>query len=144
MSNEMNINLTNQTNTNTLELENNSIDTSETIDNECDGGDCDCEYSHDGYDSDHWSDTEEYHQFIDSIDNKFMNFKSRYENFCNDTGREVNPMEMFAFMDILQGGSGKMICLAGEKDIAEKDRKYVQTMEEWQQDQDGGDGFVEL
>ena len=137
----MNINLNNETNTNTLELENNSIDTSET---ECD----DCEYNDDGFDiandSGSWSDTEEYHQFIDNMNNKFMNFKSSYENFCNDTGREVNPMEMFAFMDILQGGSGKMICIAGEEDIKEEDRKYVQTMEEWQQDQDNDSDFVEL
>jgi len=134
----MNTNLNNETNTNTLELENNSIDTSET---ECDGGDCDCEYNDE---SDHWSDTEEYHQFIDNMNNKFMNFKSSYENFCNDTGREVNPMEMFAFMDILQGGSGKMICIAGEEDIKEEDRKYVQTMEEWQQNQDNDSDFAEL
>ena len=133
----MNTNLNNETNT--LEIENNSIDTS---DNECDS--CECEYNDDGYESDHWSDTEEYHQFIDNMNNQFMNFKSSYENFCNDTGREVNPMEMFAFMDILQGGSGKMICIAGEEDIKEEDRKYVQTMEEWQQNQDNDSDFAEL
>jgi hypothetical protein len=104
---------------------NNAINTTSQQDI-CVGNDCDCSYNNDGFDSD----SEEYQKFITNIDNKFMNFKNMYKGFCETQGKEVNPIEMFAFMDILHGGSGKMIFV---KDIAERDRKYIQPMEDLQE-----------
>jgi hypothetical protein len=63
-----------------------------------------------------------------------MSFQNIYNDFCKATGREVNFMEMMSVMDIMKGGSGEFICIAGEDEIEEKDRKYVKTMEEYRKE----------
>ena len=44
-------------------------------------------------------------------------------------------MEMMAFIDILKGGTGKLVCLAGEEDIKEEDKKFVMSLDEFNKEQ---------
>ena len=55
-------------------------------------------------------------EFINKISNDFSKIQTLYQQYCKEHNHKENPMELFAVMDILQGGSGKFICLAGITD----------------------------
>ena len=100
---------------------------SECNDSCCQFDDCGC--------SDLDSDSEEYHNFVDKINNEFLLFQQLYKQYCIQNNREPNDMEMMAFIDILKGGTGKLVCLAGEEDIKEEDKKFVMSLDEFNKEQ---------
>ena len=102
----------------------NDIDCNDCIDcNECDNClDCECDFD---------SDSEEYQKFIDNMNNEFISFQNIYQQYCTSNNLKPNDMEMMALMDILKGGSGKFVCLAGEDDIAEEDKEFVISYDEY-------------
>ncbi len=92
-------------------------------DNDC----CNDECCNDGFDSE----SEEYHKFIENMQNNFSQIQTLYSAYCKHYNKQENIAEMFALMDILQGGTGKMICLAGDDELTEEDKKYVKTLDEF-------------
>lgn len=104
-------------------------------DNDC----CNNECCDDGFDSD----SEEYHKFIKNMQKGFSQMQILYKAFCKENNRPESDTELMAFMDILQGGSGQMICLAGEDELTEDDKKYVKTIDEFNAEQTANDSEKE-
>ncbi len=92
-------------------------------DNDC----CNNECCDNGFDSD----SEEYHKFIENMQNNFSQIQTLYSAYCKHNNKQENIAEMFSLMDILQGGTGKMICLSGEDELTDEDKKYVKTLDEF-------------
>ncbi len=111
----------------------------ECNDNCCNESECQDNCCNDGFDSD----SEEYHQFIDNMQKGFSQMQILYKAFCKENNRPESDTELMAFMDILQGGSGQMICLAGEDELTEDDKKYVKTLDEFNAEQTANDSEKE-